>query len=146
MALEWWHWTVLGLVLVMSELVLTSFVLIWFGLGAVLVGLALLMLPALSLTTQLACWLAASLLMVWLWFKVFKPHQHKTRVGMADSMIGEIGLLTRDCEPFQQGEVRFQRPVLGAEVWPCLSDEPLQAGMRVKLKAVEGVLLRVGRT
>jgi membrane protein implicated in regulation of membrane protease activity len=62
------------------------------------------------------------------------------------SLIGEIGLLTREVAPFQKGEVRFQKPMLGADVWPCLADEAIAAGARVKVLTVEGSLLKVGKT
>ena len=30
----WWHWIVLGIILVLMELVVPSFTIFWFGLGA----------------------------------------------------------------------------------------------------------------
>ena len=42
MDFEWWHWIVLGIALVIAELAVPAFFVIWFGLGALLVGLALL--------------------------------------------------------------------------------------------------------
>ena len=52
MSFEWWHWIVLGIGLVIAELAVPAFFVIWFGLGALLVGLALLVLP-LGATAQL---------------------------------------------------------------------------------------------
>ena len=40
--LEWWHWIVLGLVLTLAELAVPAFFIVWFGLGALGVGLVLL--------------------------------------------------------------------------------------------------------
>ena len=57
---EWWHWIVGGIVLVLAELVIPSFFIVWFGLGALLVGLLLLAVPDLSLPTQIVAWTAAS--------------------------------------------------------------------------------------
>ena len=42
MTLEWWHWEIAGLALVLLELAVPAFFVIWFGFGALLVGLALL--------------------------------------------------------------------------------------------------------
>ena len=80
---EWWVWIVGGVVLMLAELAVASFFVIWFGLGALLVGLLMLLIPTLSLTAQLATWTIASLAMVALWFRVFKQSQHKTLVGTA---------------------------------------------------------------
>jgi len=146
MSFEWWHWIVLGLALVIAELAVPAFFIIWFGLGALLVGLVMLGLPELSLTAQLAIWTAASLSMVVLWFRVFKPGFQKTRIGTAaGEAIGEIGLLVSAVAPFERGKVRFQRPVLGSEEWVCVADSPIAAGERVKVVAVEGSFLTVGK-
>jgi len=68
--IEWWHWVLGGLGLVLLELALPSFFVIWFGLGALLVGLSMLALPTLSLTAQIALWITTSVMMVVLWFSV----------------------------------------------------------------------------
>ncbi len=71
-----------------------------------------------------------SLILVAAWFKFFKPGFQKTEVGTSHAnTIGEIGLLTRDVAPFEKGEVRFQKPLLGSDVWPCIADEAMAAGI-----------------
>ncbi|MGV0950187.1 MAG: NfeD family protein [Azonexus sp.] len=143
---EWWTWVIGGLVLILAELAIPSFFIVWFGLGALFVGLLLLALPDLSLTAQLATWTLASLAMVVLWFRVFKQSFQKTRAGTADGeAIGEIGLLVSAVAPFERGKVRFQRPVLGAEEWVCRADSPIAAGERVRVLMVEGSFLKVGK-
>jgi inner membrane protein len=145
MELAWWHWAVGGIVLIVAELVVPSFVLIWFGLGALVVALAV-ALSAIGFTLQLGLWLIVSLVLVAGWFKVFKPSMHKTKIGMADAnVVGEIGMLVHDVAPFEKGEVRFQKPILGADVWECIADEPIKSGARVRVVAVEGSFLKVGR-
>jgi len=146
MNLEWWQWAVLGIALVLAELAIPAFFVIWFGLGALLVAGLLWVAPGLSLTAQVALWTLASLGMVVLWFRVFKPGSHKTRIGTAaGEVIGEVGLLVGPVAPFQRGKVRFQRPVLGADEWVCLAEEAIAAGERVKVVAVEGSFLKVAR-
>ncbi len=146
MQAEWWTWIVGGIVLMLAELAITSFFVIWFGLGALLVGLLMLLMPELSLTAQLATWTLASLAMVVLWFRVFKQSEHKTLVGSAEGeVLGEIGLLVGAVAPFERGKVRFQRPLLGSEEWVCLADAAIAAGERVKVVAVEGSYLKVSK-
>jgi inner membrane protein len=144
---EWWQWAIAGFGLILAELAIPAFVLIWFGLGALLVAVILAIAPSVAITAQLFVWLALSLALVALWFKFFKPSFHKTRVGMSDAnIVGEIGLLSREVAPFSKGEVRFQKPMVGADVWPCIADEALPMGARVKVLAVEGSILRVGKS
>ena len=149
MDLAWWHWMVLGLALVLLELAVPSFFIVWFGLGALLVGVAMLVMPGLAFSGQMLLWTAASVAMTMLWFKVFRRGDGKTRSGQANEAIGEIGILVSAVAPLgptsARGEVRFQKPVMGSEVWPCLADEALSAGERVRVLAVDGQLLKVGK-
>ena len=145
MQLEWWQWVVGAVGMAMLELAIPAFVLIWFALGALLVALVLLVFP-LPITAQLSIWLVASVAMVYLWFKIFKPSRRKTLIGTSDAnVIGEIGLLARSVAPFEKGEVRFQKPLLGTDSWPCIADISIAAGERVKVVAVEGSMLKVDK-
>lgn len=149
MELAWWHWIVLGLGLGLLELFVASFFVIWFGLGALLVGVAMLLVPTMAFSTQILSWTVASVAMTVFWFKVLRKDGGKTRSGQADEALGEIGVLVRAVEPLgiesARGEVRFQKPVMGSEVWPCLADEAIEAGARVRVLAVDGQILKVGK-
>ena len=146
MQLLWWHWMVLGFALVLLELAVPTFFLVWFGVGAIVVGIALVAFPPLSFTWQILTWLACSVVFVALWFKIFKPGFHKTRSGTAKgAAIGEVGLVTRDIRPLQKGEVRFQKPLLGSDVWESIADEEFRVGDRVRVVDVEGNIVKVGR-
>jgi len=147
MFLEWYHWAILGIVLVASELVVPAFVLVWFGLGCFIVALAEALFPNLSFIIALLLWVSASVCFVLLWFSVFKPHQHKINAGRSSAeAIGEIGLLVSDIAPFGKAKVRFQTPLFGPDVWQCVSDENLEAVSRVKVSSVEGNILKITRT
>lgn len=149
LTLLWWHWMVLGLGLALVELALFSFFVIWFALGALFTGIILLLLPTLGFAAQMLIWTVASVVMTVLWFKYFR-NANRTHVGQADGALGEIGVLVRAIEPLGvsslRGEVRFQKPVMGADVWPCLADESIAAGERVKVVAVDGQLLKVAKS
>jgi hypothetical protein len=139
----WWHWIVLGLLLGIAEMQLPAFILIWFGAGAVLVGLVLVALP-LGIAAQLALWTALSLLFCVLWFKVFRPAP-APRVGQSDAAVGEIGMIALPVGASGRGTVRFQKPVVGNEEWACTADVELRPGERVRVIAVEGNVLLVAR-
>lgn len=144
MQMEWWYWIVGGLALVLAELTMATFYIIWFGLGAILVGLAVWALPGLSATVQVALWIVASVAMAVAWFRVFRHGLDRTRSGTADGeAVGEVGLLVSTVEPFAKGKVRFQRPLLGSDEWVCLADEAIAAGERVRVVSVEGSFLKV---
>ena len=144
MDMMWYHWMIVGLVLGLLELMITSFYVIWFGLGALLVGLVMLVYP-IGTTAQIVLWTIASVAMTVLWIKVFRQSD-KTHAGQADAALGEFGVMTNAVEPMGRGEVRFQKPVMGSDTWPCIADEAIAAGQRVRVVAVDGQLLHVGKS
>lgn len=142
--IEWWHWVVLGLCLSIAELAIPAFFIIWFGIGAVAVGVIAGLLPGLSLASELLIWVVLSSLTVALWFKVFKPRKADNR-WTADEVLGEVGLLTAPVSEFQKGRVRFQKPILGNEEWVCIANSDIASGERVRILAIEGNVVRVGK-
>lgn len=144
---EWWHWLIVGVLLVLAELAIPAFFVIWFGLGALLVSVLVFFAESLSSTAQIGAWIVASLAMTLLWFRVFRHSAIRTRSGTSEGeVIGEVGLLVGAIRPFAKGKVRFQRPLLGSEEWTCLADENIEAGERVRVVAIEGSFLKVAKT
>lgn len=144
MELQWWIWLVLGFGLILLELVIPTFFIIWFGIGAVAVGVIAGLVPGLSLASELLIWVVLSSLTVALWFKVFKPRKDEKR-WTADAVIGEVGLLVAPVSEFQKGRVRFQKPILGNEEWVCVANADIASGERVRILAIEGNVVRVGK-
>ena len=105
--------------------------------------------PGMVFSTQILLWTAASVAMTALWFRVLRKDAGKTRSGQANEALGEIGVLVRAVEPLgvnsARGEVRFQKPVMGSDVWPCLAEDAIAAGERVRVLAVDGQILKVGK-
>ncbi|MDE4535944.1 NfeD family protein [Pseudomonas sp. ITEM 17296] len=144
MDMQWWIWLVFGIALILLELVLPTFFILWFGIGAVLVSLISLAAPSLQLDMQMLLWVLLSSVTTGLWFKVFRNKKPDVR-WTADSVIGEVGLLTASVSEFQKGRVRFQKPILGNEEWTCVADTDIPSGERVRLTAIEGNTARVIR-
>lgn len=142
--LLWWHWAVLGFGLVLAELIIPSFVIVWFGLGGFLVMAAMLVAPMLSLTAQILIWTLSSIVMTVLWFRVFRRNYHKILVGRASAnLVGEIGMITAPVEPFRNGKVRFQKPLVGSDLWDCIANEKIDIGARVRVESVDGNIVTV---
>ena len=74
--IEYWHWIVLGIVLMLSEIFIGSFFIFWFGAAAVVVGLLILPLPEMSLAAQLIIWVVSSAAFVLAWFKFNQALEH----------------------------------------------------------------------
>ncbi|MDE1900536.1 MAG: NfeD family protein [Alphaproteobacteria bacterium] len=144
MNLQWHHWAILGIALVVSELAVPAFVLVWFGLGALAVAALLAIAPATDFNIQLLVWTVCSVALVIVWFKIFKPGLTRTLSGRSQAgAIGEVGILTGAITPFAKAQVRFQQPVIGSDVWDCVADENIDAGTRVEIVSVDGSILKV---
>ena len=140
---EWCHWMVLGLLLAMAEMAIPAFFLIWFGLAAAGVGIILLAIPDLDWSTQILLWTGLSAALVAIWFRYLRPRTMSAVGTSAAALAGEVGLLVSDISQDSRGQVRFQKPILGADVWECYSETRIKAGERVRIVAVEGSYIRV---
>jgi membrane protein implicated in regulation of membrane protease activity len=140
---EAWHWVVFGLCLSLAELAIPSFFIIWFGIGAIGVGLSLLLAPGLTLAAQLLLWAVASSALAVAWFRCLRPETRTTAGASAAGAVGEVGVLVDTLPPDARGRVRFQKPILGAEVWECYAERHLMAGERVRVVALEGNFMKV---
>lgn len=146
MTILWWHWLSFGLVLISAELFIPSFTIIWFGIGACLVGLFLYLFPGASFTIQLFVWTAASSVLTFLWFRLLKPKMvDKTTAGMSrEAILGEVGMVVKsNASPLERGRVRFTLPVLGAEEWDYTCADLLQPGDHVRVSGIDGHVLKV---
>jgi len=134
----WWHWIVLGVILILMELVVPSFTIFWFGLGALVTGLLLVVLPEMALKWQVLVFVASSVGFVISWFYFFVPRKKmKTMLLDEQAAIGQTGIAaTRALIPGEKGRVVFSVPVLGEESWAYLADEPIETGNRLRVIAV----------
>ena len=140
LVLEPWHWFVLGIILMLSELILPAFAALWFGIAAIIVGALLWLFPIMSLNIQIVMWIILSILCTILWFKFIKPLSiDKTKAGLSrEATIGQIGMVIQVGLTHDQVVVRFALPVLGADEWNCRSLSPVEVGDRVRVVDIMG--------
>ena len=141
----WYHWLILGMLLMLGEMLVPSFTLLWFGLAALLIGLVLLIRPDLALSLQLLIWAAASIAFTALWFKFFKPTMiDRTKAGVSrEAVTGETGTVIKAPQDDIRGIVRFSMPLLGSDEWEFICREDCSVGDRVEVIDVSGNTLVV---
>jgi len=140
-----WHWLALGMILIMFELAVPSFTIIWFGCGAIVVAGLAWFIPNLSMNLQIFFWAIASIFFTCIWFFVFKPRMiDKTQAGISlEAVLGESGLVIKTPHENTRGVIKFTTPVLGAEEWQFICKETVTLGDRVKVINVSGNTLIV---
>ncbi len=136
----YWHWIVLGVILMALEIILPSFVALWFGAAAVIVGVLLLLLPSLSVAVQVLLWVAFSILLTWMWFRFMQPLAvDKTKAGLSrESIVGETGQVLSAPTANRRGVLRFSVPILGADEWPFICSDEVSSGDRVRVSDISG--------
>ncbi len=136
--MPYWVWIALGMVLVILEIFVPNFVIVWFGVAAILVGL-LRTVTEPSLTYQLVFWALLSLALLGLWFLFIKPRMaDKTKAGLSrEAVLGAVGHVMEPPEGHKRGKVRFSVPLLGAEEWPCLVQEGKVVAMGDRVQVVD---------
>ncbi len=139
--LLWWHWIAFGLVLVVAEIIVPQFVVIWFGLSAIVVGIVKYIFST-TFTINLAIWIAISLILLYLWFKFFRDKKD-IKSGQPDFRLDTRGIVTEDIKHGYKGKVHFDMPVLGSSDWYATSDEDIKSGQKVKIVEVNGQLIKV---
>ena len=144
-AFEYWHWIVSGIGLMLSEIFIGSFFIVWFGAAAIVVGLLLLPLPNMSGTAQLILWAISSASFALAWFKLIKPlNIDKTKAGLSkEALLGEVGQVLQVPSGDKRGKVRFPAPVLGSDEWLIISHEAVSIGDRVSVVDLSGNALIV---
>ncbi|MCP4412308.1 MAG: NfeD family protein [Gammaproteobacteria bacterium] len=137
----YWHWIVLGLLLVILEMLLPGFVLIWFGVGALLVGSLLYVIPEMSWQWQLLVFSIFSLTSVFAWRIWSKNNLTDDPESDILNQRGRalIGRETLLIEPIVNGVGRIQ---VDDTFWR-VNGKDLEKGKLIRVIDVEGATLKV---
>lgn len=138
---HWWHWMIFGLVLIVTEIAMPLFVIIWFGLAALVVGLIDLLF-ATSFMTEIALWTIISVVLLLVWFKFFKE-KGISKSGQSDFTLKTKGVVIEKIPHGERGKVRFEAPVLGSSEWNATSEENLEVATTIRIVEVNGQLIKV---
>ncbi len=137
----YWHWIVFGLLLVILEMLLPGFVLIWFGVAAILVGGLQYLIPEMSWEWQLLIFSIFSLTSVFVWR--FWSKNNLTDDPGSDILNQRsralIGRETILIEPIINGVGRIQ---VDDTFWR-VNGADLENGKLVRVVDVEGATLKV---
>jgi membrane protein implicated in regulation of membrane protease activity len=143
-----WSWIAAGLVLVALELVVPGFVIFFFGLGAVLTGLVLFVVPGLSSSLQILLFAVASLLLL-VTCRRFMPKSFRGRSTQAegdpddDEVAGSIARVAAPgLSAGHEGKVEFRGTLWNAR---AEGSDDLAAGTEVVVVRRENLLLVVRR-
>lgn len=141
--MEWWMWLVLGLALLGGEMLLPSgFFMLFFGFGALAVGVLVLLNLGGPIWVQWVLFSVASIVMLILLRQKMRMLLGTAADAEIDSMVGEIAVTQENLAPGAIGQVELR-----GTVWKGRngSDAIIPQGQRCVVSAVEGltVVLKV---
>ena len=142
MDILWWHWLVLGLILIGAELAAAGgFFIIFFGLGALVVGLLARAGLAGPLWVQLLLFSGLSIGGLLLFrTRLLALVQHDPQAPSVDQLVGEIATVSGSLAPGDIGKVELR-----GSAWSARNESSttLASGARVRVLRVEGLMLHV---
>jgi len=139
-----WAWAILGIILLSIEIAIGSFDILWFGIAALSVAIALWLFPEMNTATQYVMFASLSLLSLGLWRFHYKKTETHSRVGQSQGQeVGRIGMVITACGPNQNGKIRFVQGLMGDREWTAVSSETITENTEAEVVAVEGNALRI---
>lgn len=139
-----WIWSALGLVMLAVEMATGTFYMLWFGISALSLAIAMWMFPNISQAMQLAMFAALSISSLAIWKLNYKKTETHSRVGQAQGEeIGRVSIVLAACNANQNGTIRFTQGLMGSREWPAISKETIAEGVEARVLAVEGNALRI---
>jgi len=140
MILPYWVWLALGLSLLFVEVVMTHFVMVFFGLGALIVCIATLIGLTTRTNSQLVLFSVSSLAMLLLMRKIFLAKFAACQPGTPPDYAGSIAKAETDIT--QLGGYANYR---GSQwiAYRVEGTEPIAAGSYIDVVGIDGVKLKV---
>jgi membrane protein implicated in regulation of membrane protease activity len=125
-------WTLVGVLLMISEFVIPGVILFFFGLGALLTALLALLMPQLTLDWQLGIFLIASLVSLFslrrCLKKTFTGKKQGHNIEISEGLSGEEGVVTQAIAQGAPGKI-----MLHGTVWKAESEENIEEGKTVEV-------------
>lgn len=142
MDMQWWHWIVLGLVLAVAELASAGgFYIIFFGLGAVIVGLLAWLGWSGPLWLQVAEFTVFSLILMALFRRrLLGTVQPNPQAPKIDTLVGEIAITSEDVPAGGVGRVELRGTGWSAR---AESGAAIARGSRCVVTRVDGLMLYI---
>jgi len=144
----WILWVVLGVILIVAEIFTPGFVLLWFGIGAIVAALA--SLAGLGYPLQFLLFFIVSIALTAASRTIFTKYltRHSEQGGSyksgADSLPGQVGTVVISSQgALSEGAVKVYGSTWTA--YPAEGEEPLEAGARVVVESVRGASIYVRR-
>lgn len=138
--IDFWHWWILAVALIIVEILLPSFFALWLAIAAALTGLLLLMLPGLGWEWQLLVFAMLSIVSIVAWRRYYQKHPIKTDEPLLNRRgEGYVGRVLTLSQPIVDGIGKIR---LDDSTWKVQGPD-CPAGSKIRITALDNVVFTV---
>jgi membrane protein implicated in regulation of membrane protease activity len=140
-AMDWWMWLATGLVLLVLELATPSgFFVMFFGLGALTVGVLTRLEIAGAAWTQWLLFITLSLTYLLLFRRQLQSRVQAPASKAVDSLVGTVAIAQERILPGQVGRVEVR-----GSAWSARNEapNPIEPGQRCRVVGIDGLMLSI---
>lgn len=139
-SIDYWHWLILGVVLVILEVFAPGAFFLWMGVSAAVVGLLLWVLPDISWESQFLLFSVISVVSIVLWRLRLRKHPTETEDSTLNTRTRQyIGRVFSLSEAIENG---FGKIHVDDAYWKVAGPDCAK-GQRVRVISVDGLTLNV---
>ncbi|MDH5432537.1 MAG: NfeD family protein [Gammaproteobacteria bacterium] len=140
-SIAYWHWIAIGIVLFILEMLAPGAIFMWFGFGAVAVGVLLVLMPTMGIEWQIFIFAVLSFGSVfgWKYWRKNSPEDNTESGTLNQRGKAMVGRKAKLIEPISNGVGKVQ---IDGTYWR-VEGEDMKLGVLVEVTETEGVTLKV---
>ncbi len=139
-SIDFWHWLILALLLIILEIVVPGAFFLWMGVSAGVVGLILWMFPDIGWESQLLLFSVISIVSIALWRIRLNKHPTESEDNTLNARTTQyIGRVFTLVEPIEDGYGKIH---VDDSYWQ-VSGPDCEKDKKVKVVSVDGMILKV---
>lgn len=137
-----WHWFVIAIILIVAEIFTMSMFALFVAIAAVLVGITSWIFPDFPVEAQFIAWSVLSLLslVVWHFYRKANPPAETDQPSLNRRGTQYVDRVFTLDEPIVNGTGKIK---VDDSTWKVVCDVDMKKGEKVKVSAVDGVVLKV---
>jgi len=140
LVLDFWHWWIFAVALIILEILAPSFFALWLAIAAFVTGLALFLMPELQWQTQIFMFAVLSVISIIAWRRYYIKNPIETDQPMlnrrGEQYVGRVITLKM---PIEDGQGKVQ---IDDSTWKIEGDD-CATGTKIKIVGVDNVVFQV---
>ncbi len=137
-----WHWWIAGLTFVIFEMLIGGYFFLFIGVAAAVVGLSVLLVPAMAWPVQFVVWGVLSMVLAvgWRFYRKRNPAPESEEPLLNQRGAQYVGRHFTLAEPVVNGQGKIK---VDDSTWKVTAEEDMEAGTKVLVTGADSTVLKV---